>query len=213
MNKIDPFQIKLIDCAQPNTLPPIDFAGFPPFIRGNNVLNEFPKIIDKQELTIKTILDFAPAYQYKNQLVVQYNFFENSLEEITKTLQKIVKYSTYNAIKIGFLIDFYQHNPFEKIALVRALRGIWYILSKQEKTTNNQIDIWSFIDESSFENLPFIVACQTYFLVAEKNIIPYIIQNKNLFYSHTIDLFAGNSLIEEKTYFFINEIHKFIKNQ
>lgn len=190
MKHIDINSVVLTDFQQ-KTANVIDWAGFPPFIRGNSVIPEFAQIILKNDLQKKQ----ENVYLFENKEFIKISSEENPLE-IKKKL------SLGNSEKKYILLNIDTDFSFETIALIRALRGVSYFLQSPQ---NNEpaVEIATNITEKELETLPLLLASMPDYLVCNEKIKSYIIENKEFIFSNTIDAFGGSFLLEEKTKTFL----------
>ncbi len=193
MKHFDVNSVVLANFPSENQLYIADWAGFPPFVRGNSVCFTFPELVSKTDFE-EVSNQNGIAYLFENKKVIEIS----SLENISH-LQKIFS-ENISEEKIVFLS---RHITFslETVAFVRAIRAVNSLFSE-----NNTIRLGIELTLSSLENLPFMIASMPEFIVCEQEVKQFIFENKSFIDPHTIDPFGGNIYLEEKTKFFIAEI-------
>lgn len=164
---------------QPNFM---DFAGFPPYIRGREVLPFFPKIVEN---------DFSDDSFH----IVEINFQDNWAEK----LMKGYSISQKNQKKTAVIVSFSTENTTDFIAFVRALRGIFYLLTKEK------LFVFLKIFERDLSLLPMIFSCEIDVVFCDEFLKKKILKLKRNIFSRTIDPFGGDLFIEQKTKEFIKK--------
>ena len=100
---------------------------------------------------------------------------------------------------------FFEENSLESIALIRAIRGFFSVLTK--KLYNNTLQIYFIIelDDENLKYLPFIIGSEIDFIVSD-----YINNINNQYFTNVVDIFAGATYIENKTMEIFKEINELL---
>lgn len=194
MKHIDFKSVTLIENQPQDTNFQVDWAGFPPFIRGNSALPTFPQIVFKNHFSCIS----ENIYSFENQNFIKI-IFQNDTKNLSETLNSISNFD-------GVLLDFSSTFNIHSVAFIRALRCV-----KVLQNNNFHIKIAIEINEKHLKYLPLILASAPEYLVCEEHISSYISENKDFIFSHSIDPFGGNAHLEEITHHFLDFFIHFYK--
>lgn len=161
----------------------VDFAGFPPYIRGREVLSRFPKIVRKNGFSDESFHMF------------KINFSDNWAEKLVQAHSV----SRENQQKMAVNLSFSGENITDFMAFIRALRGLNYLLNREK------LYIFLEIFESDLFFLPMILSCEIDVIFCDDFVKKMILKHKKNIYSQTIDAFGGDLFIEQKTEDFIKK--------
>lgn len=172
----------------------LDYAGFPPFLRGNTPVFSFPNIISENQ-----IHHFEISEILKNQDSISENiFFEQTFHLLKNTKQKLTDISS-NA-QIYFLCNDFATN---KMAYIRALRVAWTLLFSEGKS---QLHVAIEVNPNNLQDLMWIVACCPEYIVCSTITPSQIIDNQKYIHPNTIDALGGNPLLEQKTLYYLEHL-------
>ncbi|MDO4881334.1 MAG: hypothetical protein Q3983_08655 [Capnocytophaga sp.] len=163
-------------------------TGFPPYIRGNALFREKIKFIHSEEIekNIKKVLNSAISYK---ELV---NYLKNTIK------------TEENSLYLELNGDFFEENPLYSVALLRAMRGIFSVISKQQIDKYLQLYFLIKLDEKNIKMLPFIIGAEVDFIITDMQ------YTENHLFMQSIDVFAGSSFIETETQRIMEEMKELL---